>query len=324
MVNWLLVALVSMSGLSRIILINNNSSISACLQTHLDQLLPLVSNNLHNFPSVKILSLSIDDFIRNEPSSPSKSVSLVASPGNSLSLMGGGFDKYLLQALSLTHSTPPSSPIDYKILESSIHKYSMNKYNGYIPSKTANLIDLPSVLTDFDYKSSVAYQNHKIEKLLSLPTMIVPESIPIFDPSLVFDSIWNILCTIKQYNQENKCSTINTLILPGFGTGYGQLNIQQSTKLMVAAITFFHLKFDKISKNNKIPDELGNDLGKSILILFLLNKNYLNFENSYDINNLSSVGISKYGLERAKSFNNHTNLTGLMDWQELIRCVDYL
>lgn len=291
----------AVSGITKIVLVNTSSTITGRLHLHFNQLLELIDTS--GVPTLQLYNDSIEQFMYSKTDSL---CSAVATPANSLSYMGGGFDKYLLEALSMTAGS--SHHLNYKLLERPIQNETLRAYSGYIPTKTSILVDLPQVfraVPSFDYRSSLAYTNHAISKLIFCPTMVIPQRIS-SDNNFIFDCIWNILLTVQNHNRI--APPIETLILPAFGTGYGGLDIDQTARLIVAAIVIFHLNIDP-------------PIRKSLLVLFLLKKDYHHLENSHDINHLQDFGISEYGIKKMK---NMVFDDKVMEWQELVKCVDFL
>lgn len=220
--------------------------------------------------------------------------SSIVTPANSLSYMGGGFDLYLLEAMLL------GTNFTYKYLENIIQNYQLLKYQGYLITNQIykiNLLELP----DFDYKSTLIYQNWNLLELIEIPTMIIPEKI--HSISHLFDSIWNLMHNIDP-------NVIDTLILPGIGTGYGNLNEYESTKIMLFAIFLYNISF------GKNPTRFDH-LKKSLLVLFFFNKDYRKLRNPGDIEELETNVISEYG----KNIQFEENK--VIELDEVFKCIQW-
>lgn len=280
-----------------LILLDTNPYLYKYWSVHYSQLLsilkiyglsPLNDLKLH-FKNCSIESLVIS---KPEQNLGNKSTAIV-TPTNSLSYMGGGFDKYLLQSLLLP------STISYKQIEPLIQHYSLNKFNGYLPVNLTNIIELLTVFGDVhDYEQSHAYKNWNITTVIQVPSMIVPEAVG--SKTNIFDSIFNVMLATAQ-------QPIGNLIIPGIGTGYGQLDPEEIAKIMIFSIVLFNLN-------------LGTDrfshLKKSCLILFFFNKDYRKLSNELDLFELHEKVISEYGKTRVTQCGDE-----LMEFEELFKCI---
>lgn len=130
----------------------------------------------------------------------------LVSPGNSLSFMGGGYDRGLAEFLET----------DYKKLERKIQAQALAKHAGYISPGSVNTIALDS---------------KQYTTLIQAPTMVVPETTT---GPIVFDCIWNVMLAAQNSKVENT-------ILPAFGAGYGEIDPAVVARVMTGAIGIFHM-----------------------------------------------------------------------------------
>lgn len=101
------------------------------------------------------------------------------------------------------------------------------------------------------------------------------------------------------------------MVLPGIGTGYGNLNEYESTKIMLFAIFLYNLSL----RGKTTPTTRLDQLKKSLLILFFFNKDYRKLENLNDIEELETNVISEYGKNL-----NLVNGT-VMELEEVFKCI---
>ncbi|CCG22540.1 hypothetical protein CORT_0B08350 [Candida orthopsilosis Co 90-125] len=306
----------------KFILIDSNQLIVQCWKHHYQTCLKIVQHyNLSLKPTIPTSSTStspnefefyastIEDFVSTHQLSGTAST---VSPGNSLSYMGGGFDKYLLQSMLLG-----TTVTDYKVIEHLIQDAKLRQSNGYlIPNHIyrTNLLQLP-IYKGYNYRDSLIYKNLGVDELIQIPTMIVPEKI--HSVRHLFDSIWSLLSHIQEYDvlggkedpkRDGEIRQIQNLIIPGIGTGYGHLNEFESTKIMIFAMFVFHLD---LKTNTRL-----NQLKKSMLILFFFNKDYRLFQNETDLQELENL-ISDYG----KSVELKPDT--IMDLDEVFKCIKF-
>ncbi|KAK6204913.1 uncharacterized protein RJT21DRAFT_117391 [Scheffersomyces amazonensis] len=258
----------------------------------------------------------------NHPNYDESGNTAVVSPTNSLSYMGGGYDKFLLQALMLPTST---NGLDYKPLESKIQEHSLNKFSGYLSVGTIHNINLSDTLDVNKFKNKLAYQNWKVTNLIQIPSMMVPESLNHSSQHIqkligVFDCVWNLLILLH----ESHNSHIANVIIPGIGSGYGELSEQEIGKIMIFAILLYNLNLGH-------GDRLLH-LKKSCMILFFFRKNYRKLSNVYDLEELERDVITEYGkkimIENSEHDNNEHNDKDdfnehfTMEFEELFQCIN--
>ena len=115
----------------------------------------------------------------------------------------------------------------------------------------------------------------------------------------------------EEEKEEEEGEEENILVLPGIGTGYGNLNEYESTKIMLFAIFLYNLSF----RGKTTPTTRLDQLKKSLLILFFFNKDYRKLENLNDIEELETNVISEYGKNL-----NLVNET-VMELEEVFKCI---
>lgn len=155
----------------------------------------------------------------------------IVSPGNSLGYLGGGMDRYIGEIFS------PNK--NHKDTEKLI-QYDLN--NGYRPPGTVKLVTIP----DEKLRRSIAFERLAANTIIHAPTMRTPVNL-IQDQGahayrLIFDITWQILTEVDAYNRQlgkNTNDRIETIVLPGLGTGYGKVSYEMASKSMLAAIGIF-------------------------------------------------------------------------------------
>ena len=115
----------------------------------------------------------------------------------------------------------------------------------------------------------------------------------------------------EEEKEEEEGEEENILVLPGIGTGYGNLNEYESTKIMLFAIFLYNLSL----RGKTTPTTRLDQLKKSLLILFFFNKDYRKLENLNDIEELETNVISEYGKNL-----NLVNGT-VMELEEVFKCI---
>ncbi|TID31196.1 hypothetical protein CANINC_000245 [Pichia inconspicua] len=195
--------------------------------------------------------------------------SAILSPANSIGGMGGGFDKVLCDLFSVDK--------DCRAVESWIRRYLRH---GYTPLGTSHLVEFD----DFPgFINSTARKCLNASCIIVTPTMRVPQRIYQDDfgdsfqkeqkrnvVRFIFDCVWESLCSVARYNEkiDLQCETreekIDTIIMPGLGTGFGGLPLDLAAKGMIGALSLWG-----ISK----PVDVG------LLCLIFLGEDYNAFNN---------------------------------------------
>lgn len=139
----------------------------------------------------------------------------VVTPANSCGYMGGGFDRLILLFLA------ESSPDDLvRLLEQKLQQAAAGSLGGYLPVSTATVVDLGAIGTSFGF-----------DYLVLTPSMVVPEPLsPELAKQQIFDCVWNSLLAAK-----NAPTKVETVIVPAFGTSWGQVDSRVSASATVAA-----------------------------------------------------------------------------------------
>lgn len=217
----------------------------------------------------------------------------VMTPTNSLSYMGGGFDKFLLEALLEDR---------YRDIKTQLQTYCLKRFNGYTPVNTVNHVNLLEAIEN--YAEYPAYKTWTLSDMVCIPSMVVPEAVtPTQGPTNIFDTIWNLLLHL-----EVELPGTQTIIMPGIGTGYGNLDTSTATYCMLVATFLFNLDLPAV--NLRL-----SQLKKSLMILFLFNKDYKSLMNSDDLQELEKHILTEYGASKVLKPGE------IMSIGEIIRCI---
>lgn len=155
--------------------------------------------------------------------------SAIVAPANSVSFMGGGFDRALLEALG-------APGLDHTRVEAAVQARALARHHGYLPRATVHRVDLAEVFAAAGVRfETTSAHAREIRTLLQVPTMVVPEPT---SGECVFDCVWNAL---------NAADT-DTVILPGFGAGYGGLAPEAVARVMVGAVALFHARLPPLAQ----------------------------------------------------------------------------
>lgn len=223
----------------RYVFVNSNKVAAAVLQKCVDAVIPSLPASV----AVTVAHGPLDHFLH---SYLSPGTSAIVSPANSLSYMGGGFDRAVLDVLT-------GANYHYKLLESAIQDMAWRRHNGYIVPATVHRVDLAQAFSraSIEYGSSVA-GDKRITTLVQVPTMAVPEQT---SPQTVFDSMWNVLV-------ETQGMSVDTVILPAFGAGYGGIGIELASHLMATAIGLFYVELPPLARSAGVLLFTGKDYRK--------------------------------------------------------------
>lgn len=213
----------------------------------------------------------------------------VVSPANSIGGMGGGFDEALCRLFN-TGEEAVEVGVSNQV-ESWIRRY---LHHGYTPLGTAHVVEF----YDFPhFRHSQAWNLLHANSIVVVPTMRVPRSIYTVnenDPaetvdtknrevvSFVFDCIWEALCAVNRHNErltqdersakenDNIQGEVNTLVIPGLGTGYGNLPIELVAKGMVGALSIW---------GSELNGGKRNSVDRGVMCLAFLGEEYTLFNN---------------------------------------------
>ncbi|ODQ48029.1 hypothetical protein PICMEDRAFT_72027 [Pichia membranifaciens NRRL Y-2026] len=214
----------------------------------------------------------------------------IVSPANSIGGMGGGFDEALCTLFNPTEEVIKTGTSN--AVESWIRRY---LHHGYTPLGTAHVVEF----SDFpQFRHSKAWTQLRANSIVVVPTMRVPHSIytvkegdseDVVDTknrgvvSFVFDCMWEALCAVNRYNarlgmqdhvpvKADLAGKVDTLVIPGLGTGYGNLPIELVAKGMVGALTIWGAELNQ-------PSRETSNVDRGLLCLAFLGEDYTLFHN---------------------------------------------
>jgi O-acetyl-ADP-ribose deacetylase (regulator of RNase III) len=194
--------------------------------------------------------------------------SAVVTPANSLGYMGGGFDRLILECIGSD-----------KNLEHKIQALLAESHRGYLPISSAKIVDLAHIV-----------QGPRFDFLIPAPSMTVPEPIaPSHAKQHIFDTIWNALVAAK-----NAPRAISTVIIPAFGTNWGQVHPQVSAASTLAATAIFNWPLYDMG-----PRQSG--LLRSSLALMYLRKD------------ISKFGVPDH-IKELEELRQHSQAEPLREW----------
>lgn len=271
----------------KLILLSSNNRLCAQWKFYYEN---CVDNYRELFPendNITINHLEIQNIYLNHltlPQKPqkgttkNKSVCFV-SPANLFGDMRGGYDTQLLNLFNIKNQTK---------CETFVKREIEKRYNGYLPStRSCQLIEFTKIP---GFRNSAAFQKFQACHLMMLPTMRIPEKIQFTEIrkyyEFIFDICWQIFSVIDQHNMACKISNkddspIGTIVLPGFGTGYGCIETNIAAKAMIYSC-FIYFGFPKgvkttADEKNKFKELIILDTVRKLLVLRFFN--------------LSSVGL---------------------------------
>lgn len=175
---------------------------------------------------------------------------VVVTPGNSAGLMGGGIDLAIRDCFVGVDSSAEA-----------VQKHVLEQLQAYKPPGAPTMVHFPIEMI----MGSVAQMNWNCSELVHLPTMRVPERIqetPKHFHKHLFDWTWNVISMVNP--------SVDTLIIPGLGTGFGAAPLNICANAMIAAITiFFARDYTPAEKTVLAYKFLGDDYKKLDIPLFL-------------------------------------------------------
>ncbi|KAJ7598137.1 hypothetical protein C8J56DRAFT_1000123 [Mycena floridula] len=153
----------------------------------------------------------------------------MVSPANSLGIMDGGYDL----ELSLAFGT------DKWDLTNHCQSHLRSLWHGYAPPGTCTIIPIPESMTNQWNATSLAV----------IPTMRVPENVA-WHRDLVYNSMWSLLVSIGHWNSsaddqanselaDNPKRPISSVLIPGLGTGVGNIGAERCARQMILAVKHF-------------------------------------------------------------------------------------
>ncbi|ANB12361.1 hypothetical protein AWJ20_611 [Sugiyamaella lignohabitans] len=166
------------------------------------------------------------------------SIDAIISPGNSYGFLNGGFDA----AISSYYSGEVSGgniSITANDITLCLQDVLLEKMGGYNPVSHALVVNMSDALKSFPKTMEAAGQlKNSIPQLIHTPTMALPTVIPP-GSRVIFDCMWNIICSIKQNNVVSE-TKINRVLLPGLGTGVGRVSADSCASQVVTALQYFN------------------------------------------------------------------------------------
>lgn len=219
----------------RYVIVSTSTRVTAPIQKAIDAVAPWLPAHV----SLSVETSPLSTFLHNYEVT---GTTAIVSPANSLSYMGGGFDRAVLDTLTGENT-------HYKILEAAIQQKALARHNGYIVPATVHKIDLAHAYrtANIDYHTTVAWRK-RITTLIQVPTMVVPEQI---SKETVFDCMWNVLVECGQ--------TANTVVLPAIGAGYGGVDPYVVGQVMAGAVGLFHMEMAPLARSAAILLFTGRD-----------------------------------------------------------------
>lgn len=216
----------------------------------------------------------------------------VVAPANSVSFMGGGYDRALLEALG-------APALDYRRVEAALQTRARARFRGYIPPATVHPVEVAAAFADagVPFHTTAAHAK-RIHTLLLAPTMVVPKPTT---PQCVFDCVWNVLAA----------ADTATVILPAFGAGYGRVAPETVARVMAGAVALFHAPLAP--------------LARTAAVLVFLGKDYRLLEVARDVRAVERH-LSPYGRAHAdaRTAAPDAGAEWPMPWPQLVRCVPAL
>ncbi len=79
-----------------------------------------------------------------------------------------------------------------------------------------------------------------------------PESMA-WHHDLVYNCMYSLLSQVHVWNESVPGQRIQTILMPGLGTGWGKISYEKCAKQMVLAIKHFHLGFADVDWDNVEP-----------------------------------------------------------------------
>lgn len=282
-----------------IYLLDRNPLLNECWNNHLksatEALGVLIGNSA---PRYHIIQNTIESFLAGNCSD---FATAIVTPTNSLSYMGAGFDRHLVESLLIGTGIN-----DYKVLERLLQEHHLCANEGLLPLHSVKPIPIRELCSksEVHLHNATVCRNWNIEWIISVPTMVVPSKMG--SASELFHSMWEVMTRVK-----NDMSTVRNIFIPGIGTGYGGLREDAVARVIIGATLINQLQVSGI-------DRRVSQLKKSVLVLFLLRQDYRKFEIGLDIKELETH-ITDYG--KNKVLEEGFEMEDFMDWHELAKCV---
>jgi O-acetyl-ADP-ribose deacetylase (regulator of RNase III) len=140
----------------------------------------------------------------------------MVSPANSFGIMDGGLDVAIRNALGGQ-------------IESAVQHVILERYHGEMHVGAAEVIETA---------------HPRWPHLVVAPTMRVPESVA--NTLNAYVAFRAVLLAVREYNRRAGSTPIDTLLVPGLGTGIGAMDARRCAAQM-------RMAFDQVSKPARIP-----------------------------------------------------------------------
>lgn len=268
----------------RYIIVNSNAVLVRALERCWAQAAPSTSPSIR----VEIFHGTVASFFA---AYAPEGAATVVSPANSVSFMGGGYDRALLQALA--------PALDYRTAEAAVQARALARHHGYVPPGAVHRVELEAAFgaAGVAFETTAAHRKN-ITTLLQAPTMVVPEHT---SGQCVFDCVWNVL----------GAADTGTVILPAFGAGYGGVAAETVARVMAGAVALWHAPLE--------------GLAQAAAVLVFLQKDHRRLENAQDVAAVERY-LSRHGRARdcSAAATGGTACDWPTPWPELVRCVPAL
>jgi O-acetyl-ADP-ribose deacetylase (regulator of RNase III) len=174
-----------------------------------DQSTPLARAWSEAFSTIASVVVRAGDFF-------AESADAMVSPANSFGIMDGGLDAAIRGELGAG-------------LQSAVHAVILERHHGELPVGSAEI---------------VATGHARWPHLVVAPTMRVPESVAhTLNAYLAFRAV---LIAVRRHNELPGARPIDSLLVPGLGTGVGGMDARRCAAQM-------RMAFDQIAKPARIP-----------------------------------------------------------------------
>ncbi|KAL2830121.1 hypothetical protein BJY01DRAFT_261019 [Aspergillus pseudoustus] len=166
---------------------------------------------------------------------------LIVSPANSYGRLDGAFDDAISRAFCLPHH-------DYDTLTRAAQKVLYEKYRGFAPPGTCELIPFPAELIRGTNTTGEGADEGWGCKWVGLcPTMRTPDNVR-WDREVVYECVWSLLCAVEGWNrglEEGKGGEyrergrIESLLITPMATGCGAVSPKKWAAQFVLAMRYF-------------------------------------------------------------------------------------
>lgn len=153
----------------------------------------------------------------------------IVSPANSYGRLDGGFDYYLSEALAPSH--------DHDAPTRHVQSVLYREWRGYAPPGTCTMISL--------LNSPCESNVHGCSYIGLCPTMRFPEEIT-WNREVIYNCMWSLLVQLDKHNTAIQAGggaarRIRSVVIPGLGTGIGEVPIERCAQQMALAFREFLL-----------------------------------------------------------------------------------